>query len=98
MTAEKSPGQLNYEAHQEALRTRINCIVDRPWDGWEQAVKNDTENRWESGAAAVRKPLVELVRELSNRLSEIPADAFVSYGEIHSLIARADAELNKGTP
>lgn len=91
MMSEKTPGQLNYEAHQVALIKRIPHVIDQKWDGWERAVKNDWET---AAAAAVRAPLLELIDDMRCQLFDVQDS--VSNDEsnrIEKLIARANAEL-----
>lgn len=60
----KTPGQINYEAHDAEVTRQHPDVISLRWDGWEQSYKD----RWESAAKAVADhvsaPLLKRIEEL----------------------------------
>ena len=91
MAEDKTPGQLNYDrfvGNEEEFSNILLIGCD-----WDQN-SNIVQDRFAAGAAAVRGPLLELIRALltalQQRLGSIPANCDCDYCR---LIARANAEL-----
>lgn len=81
MSENKTPGQINAEAYA-ASRGMMPI---------------STSKDWESAAAAVRAPLLEVIVEMKSILENLTEDEGWDLEKINAILARANAELEKQT-
>lgn len=75
MSDTRTPGQLAYEAHQDALRLEYPKHLVQPWEGWWSGYRD----RWEKVATAVREADAKEIAKLRDENETLRIMAEISW-------------------